>query len=92
MSVLGIKEKDPESVLDYAIDWSDWLATGDEVSTSTWTVPSGITKDSDSKTTTKTTIWLSGGVPNADYSLTNRIVTIQGRTTDRTILIQVRNR
>jgi hypothetical protein len=53
-------EKDPDAVLDYAIDWTDRLGS-DTISTSTWTVPSGITKDSDNKTTAKTTIWLSGG-------------------------------
>jgi len=40
--------KDPDAVLDYGFDWSDWLADGETISTSTWTVETGITKDSDS--------------------------------------------
>jgi hypothetical protein len=50
--------KDPQAVLDYGFDWSKWLGT-DTISTSTWTVPVGITKDSDTHDTTTTTIWLS---------------------------------
>jgi hypothetical protein len=84
-------EKDPNAVLDYVIDWgSKWLEAGDEISTSIWTVPTGITKDSDSKTTTTTTIWLSGGTDGESYDIVNRIVTTGGRTDDRTITIIVR--
>lgn len=83
--------KDPQSVLDYQIDWSAWL-DGDTISTSTWTVPSGITKDSDSASTTGVTIWLSGGTDGTDYELTNHIITAAGREDDRTITIQVRSK
>lgn len=79
--------KDPNAVLDYEIDWSSWLATSETISTSTWTVPTGITKDSDTHTTTTTTAWLSGGTAGNIYTLTNRIVTNQGRTEDRSIYV-----
>ena len=85
--------KDPDSVLDYVLDWvTRWLETGDTISTSTWTVPAGITKDSDTNTNTTTTIWVSGGTDDTDYDLTNRVVTAGGRTVDRTLRIQVRER
>lgn len=86
--------KDPQAVLDYKIDWSAWLASGETISTSTWTVPSGITDDSDSITdsNTSTTIWLSGGTADTDYDLINHIVTSEGREEDRTITIGVRQR
>ena len=80
--------KDPQSVLDYTIDWSTWLGA-DTISISAWTVPSRITKDSDTNSTTTTTIWLSGGTAREEYSLVNRIVTAGGRTDDRTILVKV---
>lgn len=83
--------KDPNAVLDYQIDWSDWLSS-DTISTSTWTVPDGLTKDSDTKTTTTTTIWLSGGTAGADYTVINRIVTAGARTEERSIFIKVRQR
>lgn len=80
--------KDPNAVLDYEIDWSLWLGVG-SISSSVWFVPDGITKDSESNTTTTTTIWLSGGAVGVAYLLTNRIVTAGGRTDDRTIEIFV---
>ena len=52
--------KDPDAVLDYAVDWLRWLA-GDEIATSVWIVPDGLTRVSDAATTTKATVWLSGG-------------------------------
>lgn len=91
MTTLTFFTKDPDAVLDYSIDWTTWLA-GDTISTSTWTVPAGITKDSDSSTTTSTTVWLSGGSLGQNYKLTNRIVTAGGRTEDRSVEIQVRDR
>jgi hypothetical protein len=83
--------KDPDAKLDYKIDWTAWLASGETVSVSTWTVPSGITKDSDSITDAgaSTTIWLSGGTVGTDYSLTNHITTSASREDDRTIKVGV---
>jgi len=87
--------KDPQSVLDYGFDWSDWLDTGDTVSTSTWTVPAdspGITEDSDSKTDTTTTIWLSGGIVGVKYKITNHVVTADGRTVERSFYVKVESK
>ncbi len=84
--------KDPDSVLPYKINWSDWLSSGETISTSTWTVPAGITKDSDTNTTTAATIWVSGGTDDTDYDLVNQITTSDGATVDRTIRLRVRER
>jgi len=83
------RTKDPNAVLDYGFDWTAWL-DGDTISASSWAVSTGITKDSDSKTTTTTTIWLSGGTNGRNYEATNSIQTAAGRKTDRTMLIKVR--
>jgi hypothetical protein len=84
--------KDPNAVLDYRFDWQGddpgpWLADAETISTSTWTVPTGITKDSDSKTDTTATIWLSGGTAGVTYDVVNRITTSAGRTEDRTLQV-----
>lgn len=84
--------KDPNAVLDYSIDWSSWLQTNETISTSTWTVQTGLTKDSSSNTTTVATVWLSGGTAGNTYTAMNRIVTNQNRTEDRTIYIRVEER
>lgn len=90
-------EKDPDAVLDYTIDWSDWL-DDDTISTSAWATPAradeddDITIDDDSNTTTIATVWLSGGTPGLHYKVTNHIVTADGREEDRTITIKVKQR
>ena len=87
--------KDPNAVLDYTIDWSRWLGTDTILTTpsgTAWTVPTGITKVSDSKTTTTATVWLSGGTAGTDYTVTCRISTVGGRIDDCSIKIQVRER
>ena len=83
-------DKDPNEVKDYTLVWgARRLATSETISTSTWTVPTGITKDTDTDTDTTTTIWLSGGTGGVEYTLTNRVVTSQGRTYDWSITVNV---
>lgn len=84
--------KDPDAVLDFGWSWAAWLATGDQIVTSTWIVPEGITKDSESNTTTTAIVWLSGGTAGQQYRVTNRITTSQGRTDDRSIVLYVQDR
>ena len=98
--------KDPDGVLDYVFDWkadtngsddpfaTDWLATGETVSTHTMTSESGLTVDSSSLTDTNTSVtaWLSGGTAGTDYDVTCHIVTSASRADDRTITISVRER
>jgi hypothetical protein len=84
--------KDPDDVLDYAFDWSQWLGNAEVISTSTWITSPGITQDSDSFTNTVATVWLSAGTAGQPYTATNRITTNQGRTVDRTMTIRVMNK
>lgn len=86
--------KDPQAILDYGFDWEElnWLEAGESIVTSTWSVPSGITKESDTHNDTTTTIWLSGGTANNDYIVVNHIVTSAGREDDRSHIIRVRDR
>jgi len=75
--------KDPDEVKDYMVDWTARLAD-DTIVTSQWIVPTGITMDSDSSTTTSTTIWLSGGTIGDTYEFVNRVATAGGRIYDQT--------
>ena len=93
--------KDPDAVLDYVFDWkassngtgdSDWLASGETISSHTVTVETGLTKDSDSESGGQVTVWLSGGTAGTDYDVSCEIETSAGRTDERTVLVRVRER
>jgi hypothetical protein len=87
---------DPNEVKDWSLDWSLVLETGETISTSTWSVAlgAGLTIDSQSNTTTTTTVWLSGGTAGFTYELLNRIVTNSSpaRTYDQTMRLRCRNK
>ncbi len=88
------KYKDPDAILDFGHDWSDWLTDSDDdtIATSEWIVPTGITEDSNTHDDTSTTIWLSGGTTGTVYSLVNRIVTVGSRTDDYTMKIKIKEK
>ena len=86
-------DKDPHAVLDWAFDWSRWLAAGETITgTPVVTVDAGLTKDSQSNTGTRVTVWLSGGTLGTTYKVACRVTTNQGRTDERTIAIRVTDR
>ena len=92
--------KDPDATLDYKFDWkaltngsgsSDWLQSGETISSHTIDADSGITVDSSAQTDTNTsvTVWLSGGTAGTNYAVRCEIVTSAARTDERTMTIQV---
>jgi hypothetical protein len=84
--------KTSNEVLEYGVDWSTQLGTGDTISTSTWpTVEAGITKVSDDFEDTATTVVVSGGTSGNTYSLINRITTASGLTLEHIIGIPVQD-
>jgi hypothetical protein len=84
--------KDPQAVLKYTVSWVDWLATSETISTSSFTVPAGLTKDAESNTTTTGTVTLSGGTVGTTYRVVHQITTNQGQTDQRSIDIRVEER
>ncbi|RMG71917.1 MAG: hypothetical protein D6711_14155 [Chloroflexi bacterium] len=86
--------KDPDEVLDYQFSYQNELLSGspvDSISTSAFSVTSGLTVDSDTNDATTATVWLSGGTAGTNYQVTNTIVTIGGRTIEKSIYIKVRD-
>lgn len=87
--------KDPQEVLDYVVDWEVRL-DGDTIATSTWAISpvtaSPLTKDSQSNTTTRATAWLSGGLLDEIYEITNTIVTVGARTMEQTVRLRIKTR
>lgn len=82
-------EKDPSAVLDYSVDWTDFLQEEETIASSTWVVPTGITKGSDGSDGKITTVWLSSGTVGKSYEIINRITTSNSpaRVDERTIII-----
>lgn len=84
--------KDPDAVLDYMFDWSDWLASGETIISHTITAETGIVVDSSTESAGKVTVWLFGGTARTDYRVSCLITTSAGRTDERSIMIQVEDR
>lgn len=83
--------KDPDAILDYGINWADWLGD-DTITMSTWTVPVGISRQTDLFNSRATVIWMSGGSAGSSYSVVNHVVTAAGRADDRTLKFNVTER
>lgn len=88
---IAIFIKDPDAVLDYSLDWSEWLK-GDIITSSSITPPAGINKDSGTFGASLQTVWVSGGMDGTDYDIVYHVGTAGGRADDRTIRISVRTR
>ena len=86
--------KDPDAVLDWKWDWSDWLATSETITSWTVTPDTGVTVDSSAITDTSTSVtaWLSGGTAGNKYRVACLITTSAGRTDERSITIKVQPR
>jgi len=91
-------KKDPDSVVDYGRNWTDWLGDTDTITTSIWLIQAedeaipSLVEDSNGYDATHTSVWLSGGAEGVVYQLTNRITTVESRTEDRTGLLTVEHK
>jgi hypothetical protein len=88
-SVQIFAEKDPDATEDYAFNWASWL-DGDVIESSIFLLPDGLTEVSSSFTSSKATIFVSGGSACGVYRITNRITTTGLRTQDKTIYIRIK--
>jgi hypothetical protein len=87
---LGSKTQDPSDILDYTVNWGAFLL-GDTITTSAWTVSTGLTSVLETNSTTAATIWISGGQAGVSYTVTNTIMTAGGRTAERSFTLIVNN-
>lgn len=67
--------KESTAILDFTIDLTNLLQDTEQISSSNWTVPTGITRVTDTNDASMATIWLSGGTLNNNYELVNTVVT-----------------
>jgi hypothetical protein len=86
--------KDPAARLDYAWDWSAWLAeVADTISSATVAVPAGLTAvGSPVVADGFVTQRVSGGEVDAAYTLVCQITTVGGLIDERSIYLTISNR
>ena len=85
-------ERDPDSVLDWAWDWSAWLAEGEQITEATVIADDGLTVSDPIRDGAVVTVWVSGGEAGQTYRMTCRVTTSQGRIDDRSIWLTTRER
>lgn len=88
--------KDPDATLLYEMDWTDWLPSGETITTSTWTITgadSVLSKDNESLLTgnKKTRVRLAAGTKGTRYTVTNRVTTsgTPSQTDDRSFFLDL---
>lgn len=84
--------KDPDAILSYRLDWTEWLDGADTIASAAWSIPPGLTEDASANTTTTATVQLSGGVHGQSYYCRCRVTLASGEKDDRTVLIEVYHR
>jgi hypothetical protein len=97
--------KDKDETLDYSIDWSRALEGGETISSVAWSIinsdkdkvsfPIGTTVDglknlTQTNTQSVTTLYLSGGTDNKEYTIYCSITTTENRTKERPVKIRIR--
>lgn len=92
-------KKDPNAVLDYTFDWTDWLDAIPDTILPTGTraefpvATEGIVIDSfDIVNDRKVVVWVSAGNDKKKAQLTCRIFTAGGRIDDRSVYLQLKQR
>lgn len=89
-----VGSKDPQSTIDIPFDWTNWLADigGASLSAVDFILSAGLVSAAGIPSAVGGTLFVSGGVVGANYSITCRITTATTppRTEDRTVVLQVK--
>lgn len=90
--ILGSYVKQPADVLDYDVDYTDFLNGEDTLSTKTVTVsPTGLTVDSSVIAGDRVKVWLSGGTNGITYKVTVTATTTDGRVKQDEFKVKVKD-
>lgn len=91
MAIIGRFEKQPDEVLDYDIDFAEWIPDGDVVSSATITSsPAGLTVGTVGVFGSYLKVWISEGVDGTTYKLEVTATTQGGRVKQAEFLMKVR--
>jgi hypothetical protein len=88
--------KDPNALLDYKVDWGDWLLNDAIVSAIAFTDTLASAQTSGLRIASTTisasaavVVWLSAGVLDTEYTITSRIWTSAGRRNDESFTVVI---
>lgn len=88
--------KDPNAVLQYGVDWTDWLAAGDSITNATWAVETTgtnlITLSDDIVFDNVSAVTISDGTAGTNYTVAVTITTADEWTDTRRFRIKCENR
>lgn len=90
--------KDPEAQLFYTFDWTDWLATGDNIATAVYSVsarindPDPIVKVTSGIQGKTTYVELKDGQEGKSYVVTVKVTTSNGLVDRRNFRVKVESR
>jgi hypothetical protein len=87
--------KDPDALLDYTFDWTEWLeghTPADTIASAVVTVTGCTLVTSSVVAQQKVVAWIGGGVVDVAASATCRITTAGGRIDDRTLTLKIKER
>jgi hypothetical protein len=89
---MGIYIHDPEATLAYGFDWTNALASGVTIASSTWSADEGIDLGVSEIDGNITSVLVSGGTHKTNYVITNHVVFSDGAADDRSHTLKVRHR
>lgn len=90
--MLGTYTKQPVEVLDYDVDYADWLESGDYVVSATAVPsPAGLTIGMITVLSPRVKVWASGGVDGVTYKVTVTATTHDGRVKQDEFRIRVKD-
>lgn len=97
MALILWPPKDPDSVVDYGLDWTPRLS-GDTIADSEWIIEEAIIEEeasieieSEEFSATAAMIWLSGGAAGEKHIITNRVTTVGGRIFDQSVQLRIKD-
>ena len=89
---MEIYNQQPSEILDYDVDFTDWLALGDSVeSTVVSSKPTGLIIGITADTTDIPKIWVSGGIDKVRYTISTVATTTQGRSKEVNFQIKIKD-
>jgi hypothetical protein len=89
---MNLFQKQPADQLDYDLEFSDWLTSGDTINgaTAVSDVPTELIIQSVSVSGQIVKVWISGGVTGSTYKVTATVTTAQGRIKELDFKIRVK--